>query len=182
MTATLRDVKLLIVDRDGVVCRDPEGRAARTEDWRAQPGAADAIARLVHGGWRVAMMADRGPLARGATDMSGLNAAHARLIDEIAEAGGRIDAVVFVPQPDAPERLAHAAASLGEALGRLGATAAETVLVADTRADLDAGHAAGLRPVLVLSGRGRSAFETGQLPAGTVVRPDLSALVAELAP
>jgi D-glycero-D-manno-heptose 1,7-bisphosphate phosphatase len=175
-------VKLLIVDRDGVVCRDPDGRAARAEDWRAQPGAGAAIARLVHGGWRVAMLADRGPLARGATDMSGLNAAHARLIDDIVEAGGRIDAVVFVPSPDAPERIAHAAASLGEAIERLGATSAETVLVADTQADLDAGHAAGLRPVLVLSGRGRGAFESGRLPEGTVVRPDLSALAAELAP
>jgi D-glycero-D-manno-heptose 1,7-bisphosphate phosphatase len=175
-------VKLLIVDRDGVVSREPAGRTARPEDWHARPGMGSAIARLVHAGWRIALLADRGPLARGATDMSGLNAAHGRLIGEIVEAGGRVDAVVFVPPAEAADRVAHAAASIGEALGRLGASPTDTVLVADTRADLDAGHAAGLRPVLVLCGRGRAAFAAGRLPPGTVVRPDLPALAAELAP
>jgi D-glycero-D-manno-heptose 1,7-bisphosphate phosphatase len=182
VTATLRDVKLLIVDRDGVVARDPDGRSARTEGWQSLPGSAAAIARLVHGGWRVAMMADSGPLARGAIDMAGLNAMHGRILDEIEAAGGRVDAVVFVPPADAPARLEHAVASLVDALARLGATGADTVLVADTCADLEAGHAAGCRPVLVLSGHGCAAFDADRLPPGTVVRPDLSALAAELAP
>lgn len=182
MTATLRDVKLLIVDRDGVVSRNPDGRAARAEDWRCMPGSAAAIARLVHGGWRVAMMADRGPLARGASDMSGLVSMHARLIDEIDLAGGRVDAVLFVPAPDAPARTAEAAASIEETLSRMQVAPESTVVVADRAADLDAAHAAGCRPMLVLSGHGRDTFCSVTLPPGTVVRVDLSAIAAELAP
>lgn len=182
MTATLRDVKLLIVDRDGVLARDPEGRAARAEDWRCVPRSASAIARLAHGGWRVAMMADRGPLARGASDMSGLVATHARLLDEIGEAGGRVDAVVFVPAPDAPARADEAAVAIEELLSRMQVAPEATVVVADGASDLEAAHAAGCRPVLVLSGRGRETFGAARLPPGTVVRVDLAAIAAELAP
>jgi D-glycero-D-manno-heptose 1,7-bisphosphate phosphatase len=182
VTATLRDVKLLIVDRDGVVSRDPDGRAARTEGWQCVPGSAAAIARLVHGGWRVAMMADRGPLARGASDMSGMVSIHARLLDEIGRAGGRVDAVLFVPAPDAPGRTAEAAASIEETLSRMQVAPESTVVVADGAADLEAAHAAGCRTMLVLSGRGRETFGSAALPPGTVVRVDLSAIAAELAP
>jgi D-glycero-D-manno-heptose 1,7-bisphosphate phosphatase len=180
VTTTLRDVKLIIVDRDGVVSRDPDGRTTRAEDWQSQPGSVEAIARLVHDGWRVAVMADRGPLARGACDMAALSAVHARMIDEIVLAGGRVDAVVFVPPAGSPEHRSGAAAALGEALARIGATPSETVVVADDRAGLDAAHAVGCRPVLVLSGHGRRALEAGGLPGSAVVRVDLTALAAEL--
>jgi D-glycero-D-manno-heptose 1,7-bisphosphate phosphatase len=175
-------VKLLIVDRDGVLSRDADGRTTRPEDWQSMPGAADAIARLNHGGYRVAVMADGGPIARGACDMAALNAVHARMIEEVEERGGRIDLVLFVPPAEAPDRLDAAAAALSDVLARLGVPAATTVLVADTQRDLDAAHAAGCRPVLVLSGHGRTTLQRGRMPPGTVVRVDLAAIAAELAP
>jgi D-glycero-D-manno-heptose 1,7-bisphosphate phosphatase len=175
-------VKLLIVDRDGVISRDADGRTARPGDWQSLPGAAEAIARLNHGGYRVAVMVDRGPLTRGACDMSALNGLHARMVEEVESHGGQIDLVLYVPPPGAPDRCDAAAATLGDVLARLGGTPAATVLVTDSQCDLDAAHAAGCRPVLVLSGHGRATFERGTLPAGTVVRVDLAAVAAELAP
>ncbi|HYF58803.1 MAG TPA: HAD-IIIA family hydrolase [Burkholderiaceae bacterium] len=175
-------MKLLIVDRDGVVSRDPDGRTARPEDWQSVPGSAEAIARLNHGGYRVAVMADRGPLARGACDMATLNAMHARMIDEIAERGGRIEAVLFVPPAGVPGREDRIAEALGELLSRMDGAPASTVVVADTRSDLDAAHAAGCRTVLVLSGHGRATLDAAGMPPGTVVRVDLAAVAAELAP
>jgi D-glycero-D-manno-heptose 1,7-bisphosphate phosphatase len=175
-------VKLLIIDRDGVVSKDADGRTTRPEDWQSLPGAAAAIARLNHAGWRVAVMADRGPLARGACDMAALNAVHARMIEEIAGHGGHVDLVLFVPPAGSPDRADAAAATLGEALARLGISSAATVVVADSRIDLEAAHAAGCRPILVLSGHGRETFEADVLPPGTLVRVDLAAIAAELAP
>jgi D-glycero-D-manno-heptose 1,7-bisphosphate phosphatase len=175
-------VKLLIVDRDGVVSRDADGRTARPEDWRSLPGAAEAIARLNHGGYRVAVMADSGPLARGACDMAALSAVHARMVEDVQSRGGHVDLVVFVPPAEAPGRCDTVAATLGDVLARLGTAASSTVLVADSQCDLEAAHAAGCRPVLVLSGRGRRTLDRGELPPGTVVRVDLAAVAAELAP
>jgi D-glycero-D-manno-heptose 1,7-bisphosphate phosphatase len=175
-------VKLLIVDRDGVISRDPDGRTASAESWQSEAGSAAALGRLGHGGWRVAVLADSGPLVRGSCDMAALNALHGRMIDEIVEAGGSVDAIVFVPPADTPGRADLAAASLEDLLSRMGASPAETVLVADSQPDLDAAHAAGCRPVLVLTGRGRSTFAANRLPPGTLVRTGLAALAAELAP
>jgi len=174
-------VKLIIVDRDGAVSHEPDGRAARAGDWQSHPGSAAAIARLAHGGWRIALLADRGPLARGACDMAALNAMHARLIAEVVEHGGRIDAVLFVDPVGTPERSARVTAMLEDSLARLGIAPESAVLVADTAPDLEAARAAGCRAVLVLTGRGRQTLEANALPAGTVVRVDLAAVAAELA-
>lgn len=176
-------MKLLIVDRDGVVSRDPDGRALRAGDWQPQPGSAEAIARFAHDGWRIAMLADCAGLARGSCDMSALNALHGRILETIGDAGGRIDAILFLPSSEtAPDRTERAAEAMQDALARLGASAADTVVVTDSRLDLDAVRAAGCRPVLVLTGHGRAAFEAGDLPQGTVVRADLAAVAAELVP
>ena len=175
-------MKLIIVDRDGVISRDADGRTTRPEDWQSLPGSAQALARLDHAGYRIVVMADRGQLARGACDMSAVNAVHARMIHEIAERGGHVDAVVFVPPVETPGRRDTAAVALEEMLARLGASPSDTLLITDSQHDLDAAHACGCRPVLVLTGHGRKALEADQLPPGTVVRVDLASVAAELAP
>ena len=65
-------------------------------------------------------------------------------------------------------------------LERLGVAAAETRVVSDSRHELNAAHAAGCRPILVLSGHGRRTLEGGELPPDTLVRVDLCAVAAEL--
>lgn len=175
-------MKLIIVDRDGVISRDADGRTTRPEDWQSLPGSAEALARLDHAGYRIVVMADRGQLARGACDMSTLNAVHARMLQEIAERGGHVDAVVFVPPADTPGRSDTVAVALEDMLARLGASPSDALLITDSQHDLDAAHACGCRPVLVLSGHGREALETDRLPPGTVVRVDLASVAAELAP
>jgi D-glycero-D-manno-heptose 1,7-bisphosphate phosphatase len=55
-------------------------------------------------------------------------------------------------------------------------------MVGDAPRDVEAAAAAGARPVLVLTGKGRKTREDGGLPAGTAVFPDLSAFAEHLAP
>jgi D-glycero-D-manno-heptose 1,7-bisphosphate phosphatase len=175
-------VKLIILDRDGVVSNDPDGRTTRAEDWVSMPGAAAAMSRLHHHGYRIAVLADCGPLDRGTCDMAALNAVHSRMVEDLAAQGGPIDVVLVVPGADASERKLRVAAILTATLERLDASPGTTVLVSDSQHELDAAHIAGLRPVLVLSGHGRSTLDAGVLPAETVVRVDLAAVAAELAP
>jgi D-glycero-D-manno-heptose 1,7-bisphosphate phosphatase len=179
---TLHTVKLIILDRDGVVSSDPDGRATRAEDWQSIPGAAAAISRLHHHGYRIAILADCGALDRGTCDMAALNAMHSRMVEDLATHGGTVDVVLCVPGADAPDRNARVAATLTDALERLDVSPSATVLVTDSQHELDAAHTAGLRPVLVLTGHGRDTLDAGLLPAETAVRVDLTAVAAELAP
>ncbi|HRA78197.1 MAG TPA: HAD hydrolase-like protein, partial [Burkholderiaceae bacterium] len=59
---------------------------------------------------------------------------------------------------------------------------AEVHAIGDQLRDLQAAHAAGCRPVLVLSGKGATTMTNGGLPPDTAVRVDLAAVAAELAP
>ena len=54
--------------------------------------------------------------------------------------------------------------------------------IGDQLRDLQAAHAAACRPVLVLTGKGRTTMTNGGLPPDTAVRVDLAAVAAELAP
>jgi D-glycero-D-manno-heptose 1,7-bisphosphate phosphatase len=54
--------------------------------------------------------------------------------------------------------------------------------VGDALRDLQAATAAGARPVLVLTGKGRRTRDAGGLPPGTQIYPDLAAFAAQLAP
>jgi D-glycero-D-manno-heptose 1,7-bisphosphate phosphatase len=55
-------------------------------------------------------------------------------------------------------------------------------MVGDAHRDVAAASAAGARPVLVLTGRGRKTREEGNLPPGTEVFDDLAAFAEHLAP
>ena len=175
-------MKLIILDRDGVVSNDPDGRTTRAEDWVSMPGAAAAMSRLHHHGYRIAVLADCGPLERGTCDMAALNAVHSRMVEDLAAQGAPIDVVLVVPGADASERNARVAAILTDTLERLDVSPGTTVLVTDSQHELDAAHTAGLRPVLVLTGHGRRTLDAGLSPADSVVRVDLAAVAAELAP
>ena len=52
--------------------------------------------------------------------------------------------------------------------------------VGDSLRDLQAGYISGCVPYLVLTGKGQNTFDTGGLPPGTTVFPDLAAMVSVL--
>jgi hypothetical protein len=68
-------------------------------------------------------MADCGPLARGACDMTTLHALHARILSDLVEHGGAVDALLCVPPADQPGRTLAPAAALEALLERLGVAA-----------------------------------------------------------
>jgi D-glycero-D-manno-heptose 1,7-bisphosphate phosphatase len=55
-------------------------------------------------------------------------------------------------------------------------------MVGDALRDLEAAAAAGAKPVLVLTGKGKKTQKEGRLPAGTQVFDDLAAFAEHLAP
>jgi D-glycero-D-manno-heptose 1,7-bisphosphate phosphatase len=96
-------------------------------------------------------------IGRGLVDMASLNAVHRRMMQLLAEKGGRIDAVFFCPH--APEELCDCRKPLpglmndiGERYGLEGQLS-RVPMVCDTQRDLQAAQAAGCEPHLILTGR-----------------------------
>ncbi|MBN9427881.1 MAG: D-glycero-beta-D-manno-heptose 1,7-bisphosphate 7-phosphatase [Burkholderiales bacterium] len=177
-------MKLIILDRDGVINHDSDAFIKNPDEWRPLPGSLEAIARLCKAGYRVVVATNQSGVARGLFDLATLGRINAKMQQAVAAAGGRIDAVFFCPHgPDAGCACRKPKPGmLLEILQRFRAAPAEVHAIGDHLRDLQAAHAAGCRPVLVLTGKGQATMKKGDLPPDTVVRVDLAAVAAELAP
>ena len=58
-------MKLIILDRDGVINFDSDQFIKNPEEWKPIPGSLEAIARLTHEGWRVVVATNQSGMARG---------------------------------------------------------------------------------------------------------------------
>ena len=61
-------MKLIILDRDGVINEDSAAYSKHPDEWIAIPGSLQAIARLHQAGWKVAIASNQSGLARGYFD------------------------------------------------------------------------------------------------------------------
>jgi phosphoheptose isomerase len=151
-------VRHLLLDRDGVLNREAPGGGwiERPEDWEWAPGALDGLRLAAGAGMRVSVVTNQSGIARGAVAAKAVEAVHRRMIAEARAAGGRIDAVFVCPH--APEDgcacRKPAPGLLREAMDAAGSGPAETLLVGDSARDLAAARAAGVRAVLVRTGKG----------------------------
>jgi D-glycero-D-manno-heptose 1,7-bisphosphate phosphatase len=177
-------MKLVILDRDGTINHDSDHYIKSLEEWRPIKGSIEAIARLTHGGYRVVVVTNQSGIARGLFTTRVLFEMHEHLQRLAAQAGGRVDAFFFCPHA-ADARCACRKPEPGMLLevGRRFNVALKDVhMVGDALKDVQAAAAAGARPVLVLTGKGKKTQDEGNLPPGTQVFPDLAAFAEHLAP
>jgi D-glycero-D-manno-heptose 1,7-bisphosphate phosphatase len=175
-------MKLIILDRDGVINFDSDQFIKRPEEWKPIPGSLEAIARLNQGGYRVVVATNQSGVGRGLFDMAMLNAIHAKMHKLVMNAGGRIDAVFYCPHA-AEERCACRKPLPGmylEIAERYETTLQEVYVVGDGLRDLQAAAAVEALPILVLTGKGEKTEKAGGLPAGTQVFADLATVVDRL--
>jgi len=177
-------VKLVILDRDGTINHDSDNYIKSPAEWRPIEGSLEAIARLTQAGYRVVVATNQSGIARGLFDTATLIAIHNMLQRAAALAGGRIDAFFFCPHAadSACACRKPKAGMLLEIARRFNVSLSGVHMVGDAQRDVEAAAAAGARPVLVLTGKGRTTFNEGKLPSGTDVYPDLAAFARKLAP
>lgn len=174
-------MKLLILDRDGVINYDSDAYIKTLEEWIPIPGAIEAIARLSKAGWTVAVATNQSGLARGYYDQAMLDAMHARLRQLVAEQGGEVGLIVHCPHgpDDGCDCRKPKAGLLKRIAAHYGVELAGVWFVGDSSGDLDAARAVDCQPVLVKTGKGQRTLAK-PLPAGTLVFDDLAAVAARL--
>ncbi|HEX7455716.1 MAG TPA: D-glycero-beta-D-manno-heptose 1,7-bisphosphate 7-phosphatase [Gallionella sp.] len=175
-------MKLIILDRDGVINFDSDQFIKNTAEWLPIPGSLEAIARLNQADYRVVVATNQSGIGRGLFDMPTLNAIHNKMHKACALVGARIDAVFFCPHT--ADSHCHCrkpeVGMLEEIAARYNVDLAGVPVVGDSLRDLLPAAVLGARPFLVLTGKGTKTQAAGGLPEGTLVFPDLAAVVAEL--
>lgn len=170
-------MKIVILDRDGVINHDRDDFVKNSLEWVPLPKAAEAIALFSQAGWRVVVATNQSGIGRGLFDMHALNAMHEKMHHLISKAGGRIDAVFFCPhKPEAGCSCRKPAPGMVlEVAERFSVKPESLWLVGDSLRDLEAVAAVGGHAILVRTGKGRKTEAAGNLPAGTPVFDDLHA-------
>lgn len=154
----MHQAKVIIFGRDGVLNRFRDDHVKAPEEWEAEAGALEAVARLNHAGWHAVVATNQSGIGRGMIDMASVNAVHAHMNRQLMAQGGRIDAVFFCPH--APEEHCDCRKPLpGMMLDigrRYGLDPAAMPMVVDCLRDIQAAAAAGCPPHLVRTGRARA--------------------------
>jgi len=174
-------MKLLILDRDGVITQASDAYIKSVEEWIPLRGAIEAIAQLSKAGWTVAVATNQSGIARGYYDLATLDAMHARLRALVAEQGGELGLVVYCPHgPDEGCTCRKPKPGMLHTIAEhYGADLTECWFVGDSLGDLQAAEAVDSQPVLVKTGKGLQTL-TKVFPVNTLIFDDLAAVAAEL--
>ena len=175
-------IKLIILDRDGVVNYDSDQFIKSPDEWKPIPGSPDAIARLNQAGFKVVLATNQSGVGRGLFDMAMLNTIHDKMNKVLAQAGARIDALFFCPHAaDSDCGCRKPKPGMFQEIGvRFNVSLAGVPCIGDSLRDLQAAAEVGGQPILVLTGKGRLTQEKGSIPENTLVFADLSEAVKYL--
>lgn len=178
-------IKLIVLDRDGVINEDLEKPVATADEWVPIPGSLEAIARLHQNGWSVAVATNQSGLGRGIIDLSTLHQIHQRMHEMVNQSGGKIDVVAFCPHTDSDDCACRkpAPGMLYTISERLDVELSNVVIVGDSLRDMQAAMAAAATPVIVRTGKGQKTLDNHKglehIPAYDDLASYVDALLAE---
>lgn len=175
-------MKLIILDRDGVLNQPREDFVKSPEEWQPIEGSMDAVAFLKQADYTVVIASNQSGISRRYLTMQDLNEIHDKLHRSVREAGGSIDGIWFCPHTEAADCNCRKPKTgmIDDILSRFNTQAQGVYLVGDSLRDLQAIHAVGGIPVLVLTGKGQQTQASGGLPEGTQIFDDLLAFAKHL--
>jgi D-glycero-D-manno-heptose 1,7-bisphosphate phosphatase len=149
--------RAVLIDRDGVICRNRDDYVKRWEEFVFLRGSLQALCRLAGLDLPIVVVTNQSVINRHMVPVEVVEDINARMVRAIEAAGGRIDRVLICPhRPDEgcacrkpqPGLLVTAAVEFGLDLK-------QCYLIGDAKTDMQAGRAVGCHRYLVLTGRGR---------------------------
>lgn len=172
-------MRLVILDRDGVINQESDAYIKTPEEWIPIPGSLAAIGRLTKAGFTVVVASNQSGLGRGLFGQPALDAIHARMQAELAKAGGRLDGIYYCPhKPEDHCDCRKPKTGLFQQIAAHYRTDMRGVpAIGDSARDLTAAKSAGARPILVKTGRG---LETLKQMPDVEVYADLAAAADHL--
>ncbi len=175
-------MKIIVLDRDGVINQDSASYIKTPDEWKPIPGSLEAIALLNQAGYRVLVATNQSGVGRGLFEMATLNEIHNKMHRALGLVGGRVDGIFYCPHTqDAGCSCRKPKPGLLEEIGRrFGVSLEGMPVIGDSLRDLQAAAAVGAQSILVLTGKGKKTRKDGDMPEGTVIYDDLAAAVHSL--
>lgn len=184
--STPKTLKLVLLDRDGVLCHDSPDYIRSPADWRSIKGSMEALAKLKLAGIRCAVCTNQAGIGRGIFDHQALASTHQHMEALIQSAGGQLDMIRYCPHhPDAGCRCRKPAPGmLIDVLNELGVPAANALFAGDSFSDMQAAKRAHVQGAFLRHdkpGRDTNTIEQQARDSGVaLVYANLADLVEDL--
>jgi D-glycero-D-manno-heptose 1,7-bisphosphate phosphatase len=175
-------IRLVVLDRDGVINRESRDFIRRPEEWLPLTGSMDAIADLTRAGFTVVVASNQSGVGRGLFSADTLAAINDRMSRTVVAAGGRLDGVWCCPHrpEDGCECRKPRPGLLRQIEAHYGIPLQGVPAIGDSYRDLDAAWRVGARAMLVRTGNGRETENKLAPDAAVEVFTDLAAATALL--
>lgn len=142
--------KAVFIDRDGTINTN-FGYITDPNDFKMYPGVAEGIKLLKEKGFKIIIITNQSGIARGYLSKEKLKEIHEKMTDELFEKGTSIDAIYYCPHhPD--DKCDCRKPNYGlikRAVKDLDIDTRHSYIIGDRMLDVEAGHNAGLKTVLV---------------------------------
>lgn len=154
-------MKLIILDRDGVINQDSPDYIKSPEEWIPIPGSLSAIAQLNQLGFTVVVATNQSGVGRGYFSLETLAQIHAKMQQELAKVDGKIDHIYFCPhRPEVNCDCRKPKTGMFKQIARDYQTDLKGVInIGDALRDLQAGTKMGCKNILVLTGKGKQTLQ-----------------------
>jgi len=147
-------MKIIILDRDGVINYDSREYIKSPDEWHAIPGSLDAIAKLNKVGYKVIVATNQSGIARKLYDLKTLHQIHEKMLRELKQHHGHIEEIFFCPHHPVDNCICRKPkpGMLHQIQQKYGVRFQDTFFIGDTPSDIEAATAVGCKPLLVLTG------------------------------
>lgn len=154
--------KYILLDRDGVINHDSDDFIKSPDEWHAIDNSLQAIARLHQAGYKVIIITNQSGVGRGLYSDADLTAIHLKMQQQVEATGGKIEQIYYCPHlPDAQCSCRKPKAGMLLQFAKDYAVSLDKIyFVGDSLRDLQAGIAAGAKPILVKTGNGEKTLAT----------------------
>ncbi len=171
-------MKLVFLDRDGVLNREPGERGYVTlwQDFHFLPRALESVALLTQSGFEINILSNQGGVSHHLLTETELNAITQKMLEAIRLKGGEISGVFYCPHKTADNCLCKKPKTglFEKALrGRDPGILKQSYFIGDSESDVESGRRVGCQTVLVLSGKSKKEDVGRFLVKPDVVHQDL---------
>ena len=175
-------LKLLILNRDGVINEEPDEYVTSPSEWHAMPGSLEAITRANSAGFHVVVASNQPGLGQGRFDIDALSAIHQKLFRELSATGGHIDAIFLCPHtPLVKCRCRKPQPGMLLEIGaRFHTDLRDVPVIGNSMRDVQAAKAAGAQPMLVRTGKWRQTKQQARELIDVSIYENLSTAVDAL--
>lgn len=179
-----KTTKTIFIDRDGVINKDPGGwtkysYVTKWKDFHFLPGSKKAVKALNRAGYNIIVISNQAGVSKGFFTEKKLRFINKKMLGEIEKSGGKIKRTYYcIHQKD--DNCGCRKPDTGlfrKAEKELGVKAKGAYFIGDGVMDVEAGRKAGMRTVLLLSGKTALADLKGWKSKPDLVFKDLNEAV-----